>query len=94
MSPNRPARTTRRPSSADRCREGLSLRHRRRIPVDAEDAAGGGLEQGAGIAAGTEGSIDENGAVTRRQTFQHFSQQDGDVGESLIGRLARASIAA
>ena len=49
------------------------------IAVDAEDAAIGGLEDGAGISAAAEGAIDVVLAVLRREQLQHVGEHDGNV---------------
>ena len=57
-------------------RQFAAARHGAGIAVDAPDGAVGGLQDRAAVAAGAEGAVNVNGAVARRQGFQHFLQQD------------------
>ena len=57
------------------------------IAVDAQHAAIGGFQNGAGIAAAAEGAVDIVRAVARRQRRQHFRSASRADGRSCVTAL-------
>ena len=78
MSAKRPSRSVRRPRIGRDQR--LARADGRGIAVDGDDAGIGGVENGARVAAGAEGAVDIDAAVTRLKRIQHFGQHHGHVG--------------
>ncbi|MNE78201.1 hypothetical protein D3C80_1745810 [compost metagenome] len=56
----------------------VGVRLDRRVAIQTDDL-GAAIQNGAGIAAGAEGGVDDDIAGLRVQGFKNFGQQDGSV---------------